>query len=217
MRNKRKSFCPVKLKPKLKIATFDIETKNWVYPYCLSFYDGENIKMFTGNSCITDFLNFVITKKYRAYSIFAHNGGKFDFNFIIEHLKKMKYDIHFIFQGSRCILLKIYEQKEGKLHNRKACNNIKFYDSYALLRFSLDKLTKSFNVSNKKLNFMGNNEKNDYDYLYKLYKNKDKKFYEYVKNDVVGLYQVLNKFQNLKYIEMLIDCDLIMVVMYKRG
>ena len=164
------------IKPKeIKIAVFDIETYKWINPYAVGFYDGKDYYQFTGKTCISDFLRFIIRHKYRSYTIFAHNGGMFDFNFILEILKKWKYDINMIFQGSRCLQIKVYQEKQGKLTNRESWNSIKFSDSYALLGFSLDKLTKDFNVEHKKLNFMNETKiKNDYEYLYQLYKQKDK-------------------------------------------
>lgn len=184
----------------IKIAVFDIESHNWVNPYALGFYDGKNFYKFLGKSCISDFLKFIINYKYRAFTIFAHYGGKFDFNFLIEILKSWNYDFNMIFQGSRCLQLKIYEHKEDKLRNRDNRHCVKFSDSYSLLRFSLDELTKDFNVKHKKINFMDKpNKTPDYEYLYQLYRQKDKRFDEYLYNDVLGLYEVLQKFTNIIY------------------
>lgn len=187
------------LKPKtLKFAVFDIETYKWINPYAVGFYDGETYTEFKGKKCIIDFLKNVIRKKYRAYTIFAHNGGRFDFNFLMEVLKHWGYDINMVFQGSRCILLKVYHQKEGKTSDRQARNATRFCDSYALLLSSLDNLTKHFNVKHKKLNFMDKpTDKKDFEYLYKLYKKGDSKFYNYLKNDVLGLYEVIKKFNDI--------------------
>lgn len=86
--------------------------------------------------------------------------------------------------------------EKGEL--RKAYNNIKLIDSYALLKSSLDKLTKDFDVPHKKLNFMDKpNTKNDYEYLYHLFKIGDPRFDEYLMNDCIGLYEVLEKFFTL--------------------
>ena len=37
----------------------------------------------------------------------------------------------------------------------------------------------------------------DYEYLYRLYLEKDKRFHDYLNNDVYGLYEVLMKFKKL--------------------
>jgi hypothetical protein len=182
-----------------KFAVFDIETYDWVNPYALGFYDGENYYEFLGKTCVYDFLKFVIKKKYRGYTIYAHNGGKFDFNFLADELKDMGFKIHLIPQGSRCLLLKVYTHiKKDENGNIKHSHTIKFSDSIALLKFSLDKLTKDFNVKHQKINFMDKKtDERDYDYLYRLYKEKDKRFNDYLKNDVFGLYEVLVKFEKL--------------------
>lgn len=197
-----RTFQPI-VKDQIKIAVFDIETHKWINPYSVTFYDGEIYKVFTGQTCISNFLREVIRHKYRAFTIFAHNGGRFDFNFIMETLKKWQYDIKIIFQGSRCLQIKVFHQKEGKLEKRNGRNATTFSDSYALLKFSLAKLTKDFNVEHKKINFTKDIDikklgfKDEYEYLYYLYKQKDQRFYDYIKNDVYGLYEVLNKFNNI--------------------
>lgn len=216
-----KKLNPIKGKP-LKFAVFDIETYKWINPYALGFYDGEKYKLFTGKKCVYDFVKFIITHKYRAFTVFAHFGGRFDFNFLGEVLKIFDYDFKMIFQGSSCLQIKVYHHKEGKLQDRKIRDKTNFNDSYALLRFSLDKLTKNFNVNHQKINFMpkidteeyhdfieSNKEKdifekdkktlkNDYDYLYEvLYKRNVELFYKYLEHDVIGLHEVITKFNNM--------------------
>ena len=194
----------------IKLCVFDIETydektkSTWLNPYALGFYDGVSQIKFKGRNCVYEFINYVCGKeRYRACSIYAHNGGKFDFNFILEELRKLDYGFEIITQGSRIIELKIFTDKSGSgLHEkgelRKAYNNIKLIDSYALLKSSLDKLTKDFDVEHKKINFMDKpNTKNDYEYLYHLFKIGDPLFDEYLMNDCIGLYEVLKKFFKL--------------------
>lgn len=183
----------------LKFGVFDIETKDWIYPYSIALFDGITYKEFFGKNCIRDFCKYALGYRYRAFTFFAHNGGKFDFNFIAEHLRFNKYDFKMVFQGSRCLNMKVYHTKEGTTKNRQTnWDSTNFSDSYAMLRFSLDKLTKSFNVKHKKINFMDKpSDKNDYDYLYELYKKNDERFFKYIENDVYGLYEVLEKFSGL--------------------
>lgn len=182
-----------------KIGVFDIETHKWIHPYAVGFFDGENYSEFLGGNCIKDFINEVVRKKYRGYRIYAHNGGKFDFNFLMEVLKSKNFNVNMIFQGSRCLLLKLYTQvyrnDDGAITHS---NVIQFVDSISLLKFGLDALTKDFDVEHKKLNFMDKKgDERDYEYLYRLYLEKDKRFYDYLKNDVYGLYEVLMKFKKL--------------------
>ncbi len=193
-----KSFNITKQK-EIKYAVFDIETHKWIHPYAVGFFDGNDYQEFLGKDCIKDFLNEVVRKKYRGYRIMAHNGGRFDFNFLMDVLKSRNFNVDMVFQGSRCLLLKLYTQvyrnEEGAITHS---NVIQFVDSIALLKFGLDALTKDFDVTHKKLNFMDKKgSERDYEYLYRLYLEKDKRFHDYLTNDVYGLYEVLMKFKKL--------------------
>lgn len=194
----RKNFSSLKQK-NIKFAVFDIETYKWINPYAVGFYDGNEYRQFLGKHCIKDFINFIAVKKYRSYRIYAHNGGKFDFNFLVEELKNRKFNIDMVFQGSRCLLLKLYtnlyRNDEGYITHS---NVIQFVDSISLLKFGLDALTKDFDVEHKKLNFMDKKvTERDYEYLYRLFKEDDVRFHDYLRNDVYGLYEVLIKFNKL--------------------
>ena len=193
------SFNPTKGKNNIKIATFDIESENWIKPYYLSFYDGLNLFRFEGDTCISDFLKKIITHKYRAYRIYAHNGGKFDFSFLAEKLKYSKRKLDFLMSSSTCVQLSVFHNNEvdedGNLLSR---NCTRFVDSYRLLPYSLDKLTKDFDVEHKKIDFMPKGvKKKDFEYLRELFLKKDKRFYEYADNDSIGLYEVIQKFLQL--------------------
>lgn len=193
------SFNPNKGKKSFKLATFDIESNKWVNAYYISFYDGLSLFRFEGDNCISDFLKKVITHKYRAYHIYAHNGGKFDFNFLAEKLKYTNRKLDFLMSSSTCVQLSVFHNNEvdddGNLLSR---NCTRFVDSYRLLPYALDKLTKDFNVEHKKIDFMPKGIKmKDFEYLYMLFKKKDRKFYEYADNDSMGLYEVIQKFMQL--------------------
>jgi hypothetical protein len=118
----------------------------------------------------------------------------------LNELRRLDYGFEIINQGSRIIELKIYtDRQETGLHERgelrKSYNNVKLIDSFSLLKSSLDRLTKDFDVKHKKINFMEKpNTKNDYEYLYMLYKNNDIRFNDYLLNDCYGLYEVLETF-----------------------
>lgn len=194
-----RSCNPNKGKRSFKLATFDIETTEWINPYYVSFYDGLSLFRFEGKNCISDFLKKVITHKYRAYHIYAHNGGKFDFNFLAEKLKYSNRKLDFLMSSSTCVQLSVFHNNEvdddGKLLSR---NCTRFVDSYRLLPYALDKLTKDFDVEHKKINFMPKGcKKKDFVYLNELFLKKDKLFYKYADNDSIGLYEVIQKFLEL--------------------
>ncbi|MHA1757971.1 MAG: DNA polymerase [Promethearchaeota archaeon] len=172
---KFKSLRKRKKKPvKIKFATFDIEAEDWINFKILGFYDGEEYKEFYN---LKSFLNYVLRSKYQGYNIYAHFGGRYDFLFLLEELYNKAQIIEV---NGRIIELKIYlDDKHKKV--------IKFRDSFSLLPVSLERLTKTFNVEHKKLD----NENFDFSNL-KI----DKNLREYLKNDVIGLYEVLEKFQD---------------------
>lgn len=146
-----------------KKAVFDIETINWTEPYALGFYDdNKNYKMFKGKNCIREFIEAFLVKKYRGYVCYAHNGGKFDFSFILKELFQNKYQDKFIIEpmraASRIIQMDIksyYEKKDDKTGEiKKEVEHVwSLRDSMALFPFSLRKVTDNFNVEHKKGEF----------------------------------------------------------------
>lgn len=73
---------------KLKVAVFDIETDPFLYgrkplPFACGLYDGDIYKQFWGGDCIEQFIIYCesLTEKHLIY---AHNGGKFDFMYLLE-------------------------------------------------------------------------------------------------------------------------------------
>jgi len=159
---------------KVKFATFDIESSNWVNFKLLGFFDGNKYYEFYN---VEDFLNHILHKKYREFKIFAHNGGRFDFRFILEKTID-KYRINIIEVHGSLIQLRVY-LGSGR-------DTVTFRDSYVLLPASLRELTETFNVEHKKKKI----ENYNFDIL------TDKKR-EYLKFDCLGLYEVLSSFQIL--------------------
>lgn len=175
---KRKS-----LPKKLKIATFDIEASNWVNFEILGFYDGKEYIEFYD---IESFLKHILSYKFRNYKIFAHFGGKYDFLFLLE---KLIDSAELIEVNGSIIQIKIgfnpYKNKHGLT---KYKNYIYFRDSYRILPASLKKLTEAFKVKHKKLDF------EDYE---NIGINEETK--RYLKNDVIGLYEVIKEYENLLF------------------
>lgn len=166
------------LKPKTgaakinKIATFDIETANWVEFLILGFFDGKEYKEFYS---IDDFLNFVCRDKYTGYKIYAHNAGKFDFLFLFDSLK-LPADIYDI--NGRIFSIRI------KLPSGKA---VQLYDSYYILQFSLDKLIKKLtpDTAHKKIEI-------DFSKVTKV----TPLLRKHLKNDCLSLHEILVVFQS---------------------
>ena len=170
---------------KTKIVVFDLETIKWIEEYACGFYDGTTFQLFDGRDCIKKFLAEFLTHKYRSSVAYAHNGGKFDFNFILRELCRGEFKGHFQISplrvGSRIIQIKIED------NNR---NSWTLRDSIPLLPFSLKDITKNFDVANKK---------GDFDHKKINWRNWEKlkpEWLPYLISDCKGLYQVLNIYEN---------------------
>ena len=46
-----------------QIAVFDIESINFIEPFLIGFFDGENYIVFEGEQCIKEFCEFLLKKK----------------------------------------------------------------------------------------------------------------------------------------------------------
>jgi len=128
-------------------------------PFACGFYDGENSYKYY----LLDFNNYkkmlkkcifdLAIPKYNDYTIYVHNGGEFDFIYLLNVLRN--------FNDKELIGSPKFTSKDGKIigfdvkiHNHLYYTNsnklnfttLKFRDSYKLLPHSLRKLTKEFNV-----------------------------------------------------------------------
>ncbi|OTA50165.1 hypothetical protein K449DRAFT_427466 [Hypoxylon sp. EC38] len=88
-------------------------------------------------TCIQD----IIMPKYNGYIVYAHNGGKFDYNYIFKLLNNNFDNVSRILCKDNSILT--FEVKHKILDKNV---KIKFLDSYCLLPFSLANLGNSFKV-----------------------------------------------------------------------
>jgi hypothetical protein len=209
---------------KNKIITADIETyldsNNKMVPYLAAFYCGKEFKYFFNKNpeiLFNDFINSLFSRKYRNYSIYFHNFSGFDNFFLFKYLIKFGLQIKPIIHNGKFIQIEVRKGNKDKF-------TIK--DSYLLLLQSLDKLTKNFNVDDKKTIFpyyLNNLDYSlkigdypDYKYfnsnkvnlnLYNEYKNKfilekrewnfENEAINYCRKDVIGLYQVISNFSSL--------------------
>ena len=161
-------------------ATFDIESRNWIVFVVLGLFDGKQYREFR---TMRGFINFLRDAPLDfPREIFAHYGGKFDFMFVLREAAKHK-DLkieNFIPRGSSILSMDlVFNDKKFTLR-----------DSSALLSFKLKTLTDSFDVPVKKGEW--NHTKT---------KKWSKELSAYLKSDVLGLYQVLKKFESQPIIE----------------
>lgn len=167
----------------MKFKVFDVETfmtddisTNWSNIYAIGLYDGKNAWVLKDENkdndyFIENFLNQLENKDI----IYAHNGGKFDFRFILDFLDNRGIKKRLLIINGRVVKLKFRYNK----------NRLEFRDSFSILPTSLARLTKDFNVEHQKLKM---------DYKLGI---KDPNFDDYFANDLKGLYEVLNLSKSL--------------------
>lgn len=158
----------------MEYLTFDIEAHNWVNFKLAGVYDGRIYREFRTAKKL---LAFMLRPEYKGYSCFAHFGGGYDFKFLLPVLCDSGIDFEIIDSGGRILFIKT--------------SGITLIDSYNLLRGSLADITEAFDVSHKKLkiDFRSLGENDFY----------SPRVREYLKNDVIGLYESLSKFKDWGY------------------
>jgi len=160
----------------MKFAAFDIESTNWIDFEVLGFFDGEEYRSFWS---LKVFLTHLNQKRYDGFRIYAHNGGKFDFLFILEELLSRGWICKMIERQGRLIAIRC---DTGRA-------KIQFVDSYAILPSSLRKLSDAFKPKHPKLEMD-----------YKQISAHDSKTLQYLENDVLCLWEVLYDFFSSDFI-----------------
>lgn len=162
----------------MNFAVFDIEARNWTRYVVGGFYDGEQFRHFGKLDSFFQFLknNYSVPGK-----IFAHYGGQYDFLFLLRHAYAKGYKVGTIIPRGSGILC--FDVRIGS-------RSFSFYDSSALLSFSLKRLTDNFQVDVKKGEI-------DYDKIKVI----TPELLEYLKSDCIGLWQVLERFYSTEFIQ----------------
>jgi len=165
-----------KIKPSSRktrlIRVADIETDSEGRLLDIGYYDETGVyKIFASWLELLDYLP-------PNSRVWFHNGGKFDVLSAIEHLTKHKSWTASL-SGGRVVKFNIDE------------SNIHFCDSAALLLSSLDKLSKAFDVTHKKIT-SDNAEKYKQEMeTFKLFHFEE--YHQYLKNDCLSLCEILQK------------------------
>jgi hypothetical protein len=153
---------PPQKKIKKKIAVFDIETENWIDFLVLGFYylNDDTYYSFENMKEAVDFI-FDFCRKKNISQIFAHNGGKFDFNFFLDSSVKYYDDYMFVSaidRGASLLLCQIERISDGK--------KVTLKDSLAFIPMSLAKAGESYKVDVIK-------DSVDFKYIGKAFRNED--------------------------------------------
>lgn len=163
-------------------AVFDIESTEWVKFEMAGFYDGLT---YTHCNSMHELFDCIIHHKNRSRIIFAHNGGKFDFLFLLNYLEKVRnIEAKLICQSSRVTALKIRHGKQW----------ITLQDSYTLLAYSLNDLCDTFKPSTRKMRGVIDFEKEKISKENPLHR-------EYLRADCLSLYEILQNYKTLPFIK----------------
>lgn len=152
-------------KRKIKFATADIEASEWINFNCIGFFDG-NKDQYLYFETLDDFFKetFSYCKKNKIQNIFMHNGGKYDFNFLLGRILFMdEFEVSGLIPRGSGLLCFSIQRKDD---NSKKPFKLIFRDSIALLPFGLRKLAESFKVPCQK-------EEIDYVNMQKIFDRKD--------------------------------------------
>lgn len=191
-------------------AVCDIESSNWINFLVIGlawkeYDDDDKLKKQTYRHFLTmsEFCDFVFSKEQPHENIFAHFGGKFDFNFVLKEFfnKRDKYFIgEMIPRGSGllCFDVSTFDRLDELPSNYSKSDilgrdaqgryllkvrTISFRDSSAMLPFGLGSLTENFGVEHKKKEI-------DYEAITKV----DDELLEYLEYDCWGLYEVIERY-----------------------
>lgn len=157
----------------MNYGIFDIEAERWLHFRVLGFYDGNVYKNFFS---VSDFFDYIDKRKYRHWRFYAHNGGKYDDNFLYDELFERNWKMRFVPRGGRMICIYI----------NTGTTQFSVVDSYASLPESLKKLGIAFDVKHKKSEF-------DFEEGVKVDAH-DPELLRYLENDCVCLAEVLETY-----------------------
>ena len=174
-------------------AVLDIETRSDGSLIAIGFaYETEanHYETFTTWSTWVERLQELLNGDYRSKisRIFAHNGGGFDWLSLFQNLS-IPGEIKVFLSGSKMIGAKLI------LEDFKV--QVKLMDSLALLPTSLKKLTNLFDIQHKKLDLSNADER----LPEQVYNEDEPLFWQYLKNDVLGLQETIQAFWEYIYIE----------------
>lgn len=144
------------------------------------------------------FKNYLLVPKNHSTIFWAHNGGRFDFLFILKCLTYLGYkdsDITIAKKDSIYLCIRVYFYPLKK-HGGNTKYWIEFRDSYQLLPHSLRDLCESFNIYDKyhiEKGYLDHKSINEFNYL-EL--DIHESINEYLKGDIISLFYILESFQN---------------------
>jgi hypothetical protein len=159
--------------------------------YAVGFYDGSKYFDSWGLDCLEKFEEYLYENRneYNNKVLYAHNGGKFDMLLMMSEVLLDSDRFEIVTTGMGCLELN-GRWLNVTLKSDDGCK-IHFRDSCALLPGSLESLTKDFRVEHQKLPETVNHDQIKLDNWHTW-----KELPKYLKHDVLGLFECLEKFNN---------------------
>lgn len=167
----------------LNHVVFDIEANNWIDFEMAAIYDGESEPVVVHSA--SDLLDVLLQRRFSNRPIFAHNGGKYDFLFLLPEIQARNLTARLITQGPRVTAITIKDEKQ----KRKWV----LQDSFALLPKGLAKLAKDFGTTQKlegAIDFKGGERVDKRNPLH----------VEYCRRDSIALWEVIASFRGMPYV-----------------
>ena len=133
---------------RVNFGVCDIESMKWIQFLCIGFFDGSNFLWWKKRSEMFEYIfEYMKDEDWDEYTVYAHFGGKFDFQFLFDELcfrMPLDYVISDMIQRGSGLLC--FSVTYG---NRK----IIFRDSSAMLPFGLKSLCENFKVDHPKMDW----------------------------------------------------------------
>jgi hypothetical protein len=176
-----------------------LKTNYKVKPYALGFYvEGTGYMSWYGLDCIDQFVEKILGLKRgykRKYVFYAHNGGGFDFLFVLKKLlliTGVRINKALDVKGALINIKMLY--KDNWKNDKEKPLSIIFKDSCPIFSYaSLDSLSKELDTSVKKLTgYVDHDSITKHNFL-----EHQKDVEKYLKNDVLSLYEIVIKGQEI--------------------
>lgn len=178
--SKLESLKPLLPKEKKEsVGTFDIESNSWTKFEMAGTYDGYT---FNKHDTVKDMLDCVFDSPFESKRWYAHNGGRFDFLFILNSLRQ--------YTQKPISLLCMGPSISGITVKRPRRRHVHFRDSFSLLPHSLEKLGEHFQCASQK-------QVGAIDFETERVDRNNAKHVAYLEADCRTLHEVLEKFATM--------------------
>ena len=165
-----------------RVAVIDLETDpfdgpgKFIAPFAAGFFDGETYTSWWGDDCVKSLVKH-IRQLNVPYIIYAHNGGKFDYSFLLSDIEPQIFTI-----GNR--IVRAYIRGDQNIPEQK---DVQFY---------VHELRDSFSIVPVPLKLAADKFEFDYDKMKRGVRNRHKKIIEeYLEQDCRELYRVVSKYR----------------------